>query len=134
MRILKLSPLQLDNLGACVSGLCLVHCVVMPLLLAFAPTLAHVIPGDEVTHRLLGLLVVSAGVPSFWIGYRKHRKKRVVAAGLAGIGLVLGALANGDRFNSHAAEIAVTMMGSLVLTLAHLANKTFCRRCSQCLH
>jgi hypothetical protein len=134
MRILKLSPLQLDNLGACVSSLCLVHCVCMPLLLAFAPTLAHVIPGDELTHRLLGLLVVSAGVPSFWIGYRKHRKKRVLAAGLAGIGLVLGALATGDRFNSHAAEIAVTMLGSLVLTTAHLANKTFCRRCSQCDH
>ncbi len=134
MRILKISPLQLDNLGACASSLCLVHCVCMPLILAFAPTLAHVIPGDELTHRLLGLLVVSAGVPSFWIGYRKHRKKRVLAAGLAGIGLVLGALATGDRFNSHAAEIAVTMLGSSVLTLAHLANKTFCRRCSQCEH
>jgi uncharacterized membrane protein YfcA len=134
MRILKLSPQQLDNLGACVSSLCLVHCVCMPLLLAFAPTLAHVIPGDELTHRLLGLLVVCAGVPSFWIGYRKHHRKRVLAMGIAGICMVLGALATGDRFNSHAAEIAVTMLGSSVLTLAHLTNKTFCRRCSQCEH
>jgi MerC mercury resistance protein len=134
MRTPKISPLQLDNLGACVSGLCLVHCVAMPLLLAFAPTLAHIIPGDELTHRLLGLLVVTAGVPSFWIGFRKHGKKRVLAGGLAGIGLVLGALATGDRFSSHAAETAVTMLGSLVLTSAHLANKTFCRRCSQCDH
>ena len=130
----KLSALQLDNVGACVSSLCLVHCVCMPLLLAFAPTLAHAIPGDELTHRLLGLLVVSAGVPSFGIGFRKHRKKAVLAAGLVGIGLILGVLAVGDRFNSHAAEIAATMLGSCVLTMAHLANKTFCRRCSQCEH
>ncbi|HEV2963852.1 MAG TPA: MerC domain-containing protein [Candidatus Angelobacter sp.] len=130
----KLSALQLDNVGACVSSLCLVHCVCMPLLLAFAPTLAHVIPGDELTHRLLGLLVLTAGVPSFWIGFRKHRKKRVLAGGLAGLSLVLGVLVIGDRFNSHAAEIAATMLGSSVLTLAHLANKTFCRRCTQCEH
>jgi hypothetical protein len=106
----------------------------MPLLLAFAPALAHAIPGDELTHRLLGLLVLTAGVPSFWIGFRKHRKKRVLAGGLAGLSLVLGVLVIGDRFNSHAAEIAATMLGSSVLTLAHLANKTFCRRCSQCKH
>jgi len=134
MRLPKLSSLPLDNVGACASGLCLVHCVCMPLLLAFAPTLAHVIPGDELTHRLLGLLVVSAGLPSFWIGFRKHRKKRVLAGGTAGISLVLGVLAFGDQFNSHAAEIAATMLGSLILTLAHLANKTFCRRCDQCGH
>ncbi|HEV2963360.1 MAG TPA: MerC domain-containing protein, partial [Candidatus Angelobacter sp.] len=90
MRIPKISPLQLDNIGACVSSFCLIHCVCMPLLLAFAPALAHAIPGDELTHRLLGLLVLTAGVPSFWIGFRKHRKKRVLAGGLAGLSLVLG--------------------------------------------
>ncbi len=58
MRTLKLSLSRFDDFGACVSGLCLVHCVAMPVVLAFAPTFAHLIPGDEVIHRLLAMLVL----------------------------------------------------------------------------
>jgi hypothetical protein len=134
MRIPKPSLLQLDTWGACVSSLCLIHCLAMPLLLAFAPTLAHVIPGDEFTHRLLAFLVMSAGVPSFWMGFRKHRKKLVLAIGLTGMGIILAALAIGDRFSSHISEIAFTMLGSLMLTSGHLMNKTFCKQCSRCNH
>ena len=135
MRKLKpFSFLELDTLGACVSGLCLVHCVALPLIFAFAPALAHLIPGDEAVHRILAFLVVGAGLPSFLGGVRKHGQRRVLVAGFAGIAIILGALAFGDRFSSHAAEISVTMLGSLLLTSAHLANRTFCRRCNHCGH
>lgn len=134
MRTLKPYASRLDCLGACISGICLVHCIAMPLLLAFAPALAHFIPGDELFHRLLALLVVGAGLPSFWLGFRKHGRTVVVAAGLAGLSIVLFALAFGDSFNSHIAEIALTMTGSVVLTSAHLANRTFCRKCNRCEH
>ena len=134
MRIPKVTAVHLDGLGASVSGLCLVHCVSMPLVFAFAPTLAHLIPGDEIVHRFLAFLVVGAGLPSFVIGFRKHKQWLVLAAGLSGMGIILRALVFGDRFSSHAAEIGVTMMGSLLLTTAHLTNRTFCRRCSRCQH
>jgi hypothetical protein len=134
LRFSKTSFLTLDSLGASVSGLCLVHCISMPLVFAFAPTLAHLIPGDEIVHRFFAFLVVGAGLPSFIIGFRKHKKWLVVAVGLAGMSVILGALIFGDHFGSHAAEIAVTMIGSLLLTAAHLSNRTFCRRCDHCSH
>jgi MerC mercury resistance protein len=134
MRLPRVAAISLDGIGAGVSGLCLVHCVSMPLLFAFAPTLAHLIPGDEVVHRFLVFLVVGAGLPSFVIGFRKHKKSAVPAAGILGMGVVLGALMAGNRLGSHATEIAVTMLGSLLLTTAHLVNRTFCRRCSRCRH
>ncbi len=130
----RLSLDRIDALGACVSGLCLVHCTAMPLLLAFSPTLAHLIPGDEWLHGVFACLVVGAGLPSFFMGFRRHRKLRVPALGLAGMCVILGALAFGDRFNSHAVEIGVTSMGSVLLTAAHLTNRTFCRRCRYCEH
>jgi urea transporter len=133
-RTSKTALFSLDTLGAGVSGLCLVHCISMPLVFAFAPTLAHLIPGDEIVHRFFAFLVVGAGLPSFIIGFRKHKKWPVVAAGLAGMSVILGALIFGDRFGSHTAEIAVTMIGSLLLTAAHLGNHTFCRRCDRCQH
>src|SRR5258708_35515850 len=130
----KLSLSRLDDVGACLSGLCLVHCVAMPVVLAFAPTLAHFIPGDEVIHRLLAMFVLAAGLPSFYLGFRKHGKKRVLALGIAGISVILGALIFGDSFVSHLAEVSTTMIGSSLLTTGHLANRTFCRRCSACQH
>jgi hypothetical protein len=134
MRIPGVSTAQLDNVGAGLSGLCFVHCVGMPLVFSFAPTLAHLIPGDEIVHRYLAFLIVGAGLPSFVIGFRRHKEWLVLAIGLAGMGVILGALIFGHHFGSHVAEIGVTMMGSLLLTMAHLANRTFCRRCSACKH
>ncbi|HWZ46421.1 MAG TPA: MerC domain-containing protein [Candidatus Saccharimonadales bacterium] len=134
MRVLKISFFNLDDLGACVSGLCLVHCVSMPLALAFAPTLAHLIPGDEIIHRLFAFLIVGAGVPSFAMGFRKHKKLRVWVLGISGLAVILGVLAFDDRFSSHGVEIAITSVGSLLLTAAHRVNRTFCRRCEQCQH
>jgi MerC mercury resistance protein len=133
MRTLKLQ-IQLDDVGTFISGLCLVHCLGLPVLLALAPTLMHAIPGDEDTHRFLAFLVVSAGLPSFWRGFRKHRKKNVLVAGMTGMAIILGALFIGDRFASHSVEIAMTMLGSSFLTVAHLLNKSFCRKCAKCDH
>jgi MerC mercury resistance protein len=134
MRIPKIATIGLDGLGAGISSLCLVHCISMPLILSLAPTLAHLIPGSETVHRFLALLVVGAGLPSFVIGFGKHKKWPVLACGISGMGIVLGALIFGDRLASESAEIAVTMLGSLLLTAAHLANRTFCGRCNQCNH
>lgn len=134
MRIPGISAVRLDHLGASLSGLCLVHCVSMPLIFAFAPTLAHLIPGDEIVHRFLAFFIVSAGLPAFVMGFRRHKRWLVLAIGLAGMAVILGALIFGDHFGSHVAEIGVTMAGSLLLTMAHLTNRTFCRRCSGCNH
>ena len=134
MQISRFNAARLDDLGTFVAGVCLIHCVGLPLFLSLAPTLAHLVPGDELIHRLLSFLVVGAGVPSFWIGFRKHRKKRVLSIGLAGMGIVLTALFIGDRFGSHSREVAITMFGSSFLVTAHLLNKTFCKRCSRCAH
>ena len=131
---IKVSSFPLDNLGACVSGLCLVHCVSMPLVFAFAPTLAHLVPGDEVVHRCLAFLVVGSGLPSFVIGFRKHKRRLVLTEGFSGMGVILGALIFGDHFRSHGAEVGITVLGSLLLSAAHVTNRTFCRRCDKCGH
>lgn len=132
--LIRFSVFGLEAFGACVSGLCLVQCVAMPVIVAFSPTLAHLIPGDERVHRVLAFLVVGAGVPSFLSGTRKHRKYWILGTGCAGMAVVVGALAFADRFSSHLAEIGVTSLGSVLLTTAHLVNRTFCRKCSHCKH
>jgi hypothetical protein len=124
----------LDSLGACVSGICLVHCIAMPFVLAFAPAFAHLLPADEAIHRGLALLVVGAGLPSFVSGYRRHKKKRAILGGMLGMAVILASLILGDRLGSHTAEVGVTSLGSVLLCTAHFVNRTFCRRCVHCEH
>ena len=77
-----------DRLGVAASILCAIHCAATPFLLFFAPafgrTWAH-----PASHWLIALFVV----PLAWVmvarGFRKHGKRWVVAAGAAGIALVV---------------------------------------------
>lgn len=101
------------------SGLCLVHCLALPVLAAFLPVFgawAHA----EWVHLLFAAMAVPLTGLALW---RVHRRRplplplRVLAvAGLAG--LVAGAFGWPDA----AMETPVTVAGSLMLVSAHLWN------------
>jgi hypothetical protein len=71
----SLSKLKWDNIGIAASTLCVVHCVLLPIALAFAPTVAHFLPGSEVIHRILAYLLAAVGLIAFWAGYKVHPSK-----------------------------------------------------------
>ena len=123
-----------DTLGITASTACMAHCAVTPLLLAFAPGLAHYVPGDETVHRLLAVLVLSAGAFALARGYRVHCRLIVLVGFAAGAVLVLtGALA-GELLGSHVAEVLVTVTGSAAMVTSHWKNRAFCNNCGKCEH
>jgi uncharacterized membrane protein YfcA len=126
-----LSP-RADSLGIIASGLCFVHCVLTPIILSFSAVWAHYLPSDERFHRALAVIVAITGSTAISIGYRKHRRLRVVCFMVAGLTFILCGAWFGDRLPSHGAEIAVTTTGSLLMIAAHLMNHTFCRNCGRC--
>ena len=83
-----LRSLPADTLGISASGL---H----GALRAYSLTprtgagLAHYVPGDEIAHRSLAALVLSAGALALVRGYRVHRKRIVLLGFAAGSMLVL---------------------------------------------
>jgi hypothetical protein len=123
-----------DRFGILASGACMVHCGLTPLFFALAPGLAHYVPGDEIVHRSLAVLVLSAGVIALVRGYRVHRRLVVFAGFAAGAALVLiGAMA-GKVLGSHLAETAITLAGSTSMIISHWKNRAFCSDCTQCDH
>ena len=123
-----------DTLGMTASTACMVHCALTPLLLALAPGLAHYIPGDESVHRVLALVVLSAGGLALVRGYRVHRKIIVMVGFLAGAALVVTGAVVGDLLGSHVAEICVTIAGSSTMVASHWKNRAFCSACRKCSH
>jgi hypothetical protein len=121
-----------DHLGVIASALCLIHCIVTPVVLSLSVVWAHYLPAEERFHRLLAAMVAAIGCIAIVRGYRKHRRLRVFCLTAGGLGLIFAGAYFGNRLPSHATEMAVTMTGSGLMIAAHMINHTFCRKCDRC--
>lgn len=89
----RVNTAKTDRLGVVASVLCAIHCAVTPLLLlalpAFGKAWSH-----PATHWGMALIVVPVAALMMKKGYRRHRRKWIMAVGSLGIFLVLaGAVA-----------------------------------------
>lgn len=113
----------LDALALAFSGLCLVHCLALPLLAAVLPLAASSIVTDERFHQWLLLGVVPTSVLALGWGWRRHRSRAVLWLGLVGLALISYA-AFGQQLNNLPSfgERGLTMLGAVLLGAAHLRN------------
>ena len=118
-----------DRLGIWTSALCVVHCVLTPILLSFSAVAAHFLPGEESVHRSLSLFVGLFGAIALIAGFRKHRRMTILFLMLGGLTCVAGAAWFGSRLPSHGLEVTITFVGSGLMIIAHRLNHTFCRSC-----
>jgi hypothetical protein len=116
-----------DRFGMLASGLCLVHCLAMPLLLIPLFGLGH--QGDAF-HRAMVVIVTLPVLLALIPGYLAHRHWRVLALG--GLGLAsfgAGVLVFGPRYGENV-ELVLAVAGGLLLFGAHYRNRHHCACCS----
>ncbi|GAB4439407.1 MAG: hypothetical protein OHK0011_22010 [Turneriella sp.] len=110
-----------DKLGIVVSGLCLVDCLVLPLLSALLISLQSSVSWFANLHLyLLPVIGVTASM-AFQHSYKAHRSYGIVIMGA--VGYVL--LVLGEVFESRLRFLLfnwVTLLGSALLITAHLRN------------
>lgn len=112
----------LDALAVSLSGLCLIHCLALPLALTLFPIFASALADDALFHRLLYLAVLPTSCLAFVLGYRHHRDRSLILVGGVGIFILgLAALLGHDLFGQ-SGERWVTSLGGLVLAAAHVIN------------
>ncbi len=108
-----------DGLAVGASVLCLIHCLVLPILIAALPALAARLDLGEGFH--LGVLAFALPISAVALGegWRRHRGLTPLAVGAFGLMLLAAGLAFEDWV---AVETGVTVAGSLLLAGAHVAN------------
>ncbi len=111
------------------SLLCVLHCMLTPVLLSFSAAFAHFLPGEEVTHRVLAVAIACLGCLALILGFRKHRRSRILWLMATGLVCIFAAAWFGDSFPAHWNEVALTFVGSGFMIGAHRLNHTFCRDC-----
>jgi hypothetical protein len=101
------------------SALCLIHCIGLPLLLAALPALSSLLPIPESFHVWVLAFAVPSSALALFAGRHHHRRAYPLTIGATGlILLATGALVLlGGPW-----ETPVTILGSLCLACAHVAN------------
>lgn len=109
----------LDRAALGASFLCLVHCLALPLVLAALPALARLLPIPQSFHVWVLAFAIPTSAAALLSGRRRYNASWPLVLGL--VGLVL--LAVGSLwFGETSAETPVTVLGSLTLATAHIAN------------
>jgi hypothetical protein len=114
---------RLDRLGIILSGICIVHCLALPLLLAALPFLGDSILGGHGFHEWLLLAVLPVSLVALSFGYRRHGDANVLWLG--GIGLALLSFATyGYRLIglSEDWERGISIVGGLIHAGGHVLN------------
>ena len=117
-----------DRIGVSLSGLCLIHCLALPVLFAAMPWVSQRLD-DERIHLLFAAAAVPVAVISFVPAFLKHRKRHVLALGLSGALFLLLPVLLGSWIGE-AAEHQSTILGGILLVAGHVANLRVKECCS----
>ena len=138
-----------DKVAVCLSTICVIHCIGLPILLVLLPGLS-MIPGVETAsccphgdetvaffsmanfHMLMVLAVVPSSAYALITGYIQHKRFPVVFVGLAGVTTLAVAAILGVKVLGADAERALTVAGSTTIACAHIWNFSLCRKCEGC--
>ncbi len=108
-----------DRLGMLLSGVCLVHCIALPLILLVFPSILMTQHADTTVHWvLLGIAVPVSGF-ALWQGFRRHGSRYAILLGTLGLVLLtLGVL----HVMGQSLEAPLTVVGVIALAAAHWIN------------
>jgi hypothetical protein len=121
-------PAVLDQVAVALSGLCLLHCLLLPFLLAALPFLGQF--GDDHLHAEMLLVVIPVSLIALAFGYLRHRHTGVVISGIAGLVIMtIGGTIAHDVYGL-LADRTLTVIGSLTLAFTHYRNYKLSRATS----
>jgi drug/metabolite transporter superfamily protein YnfA len=117
-----------DWVGLGLSGLCLVHCLAMPILISLLPLL-ELVAEEQSFHFWMAGLIIPVGSLAFWRGFLRHANKSIVVIGLVGLALITSGIfvhSVADQWGR-----VLTITGGIFLIIAHFRNwrASRCRAC-----
>lgn len=116
----------LDLLGILAAAVCLIHCLALPVVMTFLPTLIHAHHGHEhndPTHMILAGWVLLFCLTAIVPGFVKHGYRRILLLMLIGLSAVLTATFHSHVGLAESVEIPLITLGNLLIITAHMYNR-----------
>ena len=113
----------LDKLGMIISGICVVHCLLAPIIVLALPWIEDIF-SHEIIHLFLLLFLFPLAIFTFTHGYKIHKKVSIIIMGITGISLIsIPIITHPSSFT----EKVFTITGSIILIIAHYNNLKGCK-------
>ncbi|HSK70185.1 MAG TPA: MerC domain-containing protein [Pyrinomonadaceae bacterium] len=122
-----------DRVGAALSWLCAVHCLLVPVFISFFPLLGlSFLASEGLEFIFIGLSVLIASITLLPAYFSRHRRIRVLLLFISGIGFILFS----DIFfeENLAGKVIFVLAGAALITFSHFLNRRFCLECRNCVH
>ncbi|NKC17056.1 MAG: MerC family mercury resistance protein [Gammaproteobacteria bacterium] len=116
-----------DKTAICLSLLCAVHCLAMPLAAVLLPSIVALPLADEVFHLWMLTAVLPISAYALTMGCRKHKRYRLLSIG--GMGLLILSIAafGGHERLGEIWEKTLTVIGAVTIALGHAWNYRLCQ-------
>lgn len=114
---------RLDSLGVLLSGICIVHCLALPLLLMVLPFLGGSLLGGHGFHEWLLMAVLPVSLVALGFGYRRHHDVHVLWLGGSGLALLAFATYGHPLFGlPEGWERLISIVGGVIHAGGHILN------------
>jgi hypothetical protein len=117
-----------DRLGIGLSGLCMVHCLLLPVLLSLLPLWPALDAAHRWLHPIFAGFIVPTTLFAMVSGYRRHGRRDIPVWLGAGLCIVLAGWLAHEGLGT-LGETVVTIIGSLLLIVGHGKNWQVNRHC-----
>jgi len=119
---------SLDKLAILLSGVCLLHCLITPVLVTLMPIISlNAFFEDLLFHQLMLWVVLPTSAIALFLGCRKHKHWHIATTGILGMAILIAVALFGHDFFSLLGEKVATSIGGMVLALSHYFNFRACQ-------
>jgi len=117
-----------DRFAVILSGICILHCLLAPVLLTLLPILSiSAFVEDLVFHQLMLWLVLPTSAVALVLGCRKHRKPMILITGAVGMLMLIIVAFWGHSIMMVSYEKVATTAAGLLLAFSHYLNYKACQ-------
>ena len=124
-----------DRAAICFSSLCILHCLLLPVLLVAYPIGIVITFSDEIFHQIMVSVALPLSLASLYVGYGHHKRNQLVVLGGIGIVMLVLPLITPHELISESGETWLTVAGAVILCMAHVVNFRLCaieQACEKC--
>ncbi len=122
-----------DKTAISLSVLCTIHCLALPLLVVYLPTIGALNLSDEAFHQWMVIAVIPISLFALTLGCKQHQSRNVFVLISSGLGLLLAAALFGHDLLGEAGEKALTVLAASLIAAGHLLNHRLCQlHCRDC--
>jgi len=123
-----LSSTTLDKIAVFLSGVCILHCLITPVLITLLPIITlSAVTEDLLFHQLMLWLVLPTSCMALFLGCRKHRSLMIALTGILGMLMLVAIAFFGHQLFAGWGEKLATSIAGLVLASSHVLNFRACQ-------